>query len=202
MVRIMGDHRGLYVEFHTALFLGTELPPLSRTSLRGLQSKKAHQLCDYWEAVDQRLTLHNWYDGTAELQTAYDSDEPNHQLAATLDDWRIRATSYGESKVKPYPKPPYSPKIARLRNIEALLNLVIRNSTSKVSFDEQIQQVQSKLQDLHLAIPPTIQECQELRKTNRKELFTTIKQELSTATSRKHHLEDLISQREAEGNKA
>jgi hypothetical protein len=32
MVRIMGDHRGLYVDFNTALFLGTEMPPLARLS--------------------------------------------------------------------------------------------------------------------------------------------------------------------------
>ena len=199
LIRIMGDHRGLYVDFNTALLLGTEMPPLARPSLRELHSKKAHQLCDYWEAVDHQLTQHHWYEGIEQLQLAYDSNQQDHQLAERLDHRRIRAASYGSTQVKPYPKPPYSPKIARLRNIDSLLNLIIRNSTSKVSLQDQIHQAQMSLQELCIDIPSTVQACKDLRKTNRQELRATIQEEIATAPSRKQHLEELIHQREGEG---
>jgi hypothetical protein len=151
--------------------------------------------------VDHQLREHQWYKGIEELQLAYDSDQSNDQLATTLDDRRIRAAKFGAANVKPYPKVPYSLEIARLSNIDTLLNLIIRHSTSKVSYEDQIQQAHDRLQDLQVEIPSTIKACKELRKTNRKALQTIIKQELSTAPSQRKHVETLINQREAEGTK-
>jgi hypothetical protein len=200
MIRIMGDHRGLYVDFDTTLLLGSDTIPLSRMETRDISTKKPHQLYPYFIHLDEQLENHGWYDGIAKLRDYYDRDEPNHTLALTLDERRIRSCRSAAKKVKRYPLGPYSPKIAKLRNIYTLLNLVIRHSVSQVSYVEQIKGVQSLMTDLEFQLPPTIEACKVERQRVWKDLQDTLKKEIHTSQSRREFLKELMERYQAEGN--
>ena len=165
--RRLGDHRGVYMDVNTRLFFGSDTIPMAPSKARHLQSRKVTQIVPYFEHLESHLTTHNWHKQIADLQTCMESGNRNDALAEKLDRRRIAGCQYAAGKLQRYPKPPYSPEIARLRNIESLLKLAmfqIRNPSD--NYSEAMDKLQLKLGSLEIEIPPTIQEIRQLRKAN------------------------------------
>ena len=192
-IRILGDHRGVYMDVNTRMFFGSETTPMAPPKARHLQSRKVNQIVPYFEHLDSHLTTHNWHNQIADLQACMDSGTRNDALAEKLDRRRIAACQYAAAKLQRYPKPPYSPEIARLRNIESLLKLAmfqIRNPSD--NYSEAMDKLQLKLGSLDIDIPPTIQEIRQLRSANMQVLKAMEVHELKTGSARSQYQDSLI----------
>ena len=124
-VRILGDHRAVYMDVNTSLFFGSPTVPIPPAQLRLLNSRRINQIVPYFEALDKHLETHNWYDQIAQLETCMDNGTSNHALAERLDLRRIAGCQWAATQLKRYPAPPYSPELAELRNRDAILKTAI-----------------------------------------------------------------------------
>jgi exonuclease III len=109
--RIMGDHRGVYVDFHTCQLFGSDTLPLPPIALRDYQSKNIHQTAIFIQEQFQHLDDHQWLSQIQELQQCITNNTPNHELANKLDRRRIAACQYAGGKLKRYGPTPYSPAL-------------------------------------------------------------------------------------------
>jgi len=129
-----------------------------------------------------------------------DSGNRNDALAEKLDRRRIAGCQYAAGKLQRYPTPPYSPEIARLRNIESLLKLAmfqIRNPSD--NYSEAMDKLQLKLGSIDITIPPTIQEIRQLRSANMQVLKAMEIQEHKTGSARSRYQDSLIEMYEKAG---
>ena len=198
-IRIMGDHRGIYLDVNTTAFFGVDTTPLASLENRDLNSKKHHQIPVYFDHMATHLNHHNWFQRIQNLQDCINNNTPNHQLAQDLDDTRITAAKHAGKHLPRYHKPPYSPEIARLRNINTLLGLVIHQFTSKYDHTTSITSIQESLGNYQVELPATIQECKVLRTQNQKTLKALLKTEKKTGHLRLAHQEDLANSYAEEG---
>lgn len=192
-IRIPGDHRGMYVDVNTTLFFGSATTPPAPLNARLLHSRKVNQTAPYFDNMEQHLNTHKWHDQIADLQDCMQRNIRNDALAEKLDRRRIAACKEAASKLKRYPRPPYSPQIARLRNIEALLRLAmyqLRNPQD--DYLEAMDNVRLKLGSLDIEIPPTIEELRQMRAQNLKLLRVMEREELKIGGARSDHQTSLI----------
>jgi hypothetical protein len=84
-IRIMGDRRGLYVDFLTRDLFGSDTVPLPPIALRDYCSKNIHQTVTFIQEQLQQLEDHEWFNQIKELQQCIDRNQPNHMLANKLD---------------------------------------------------------------------------------------------------------------------
>jgi hypothetical protein len=101
-IRIMGDHRGLYIDFLTRELFGSDTNTLPPIALRDYCSKNIHQTASFIQDQHQHLTDHEWFAQIQELQKHMECNEPNHTLANKLDRRRILACQYAGRKLKRY----------------------------------------------------------------------------------------------------
>ena len=198
-IRIMGDHRGVYLDVKTEAFFGTETIPLASLEHQALSSKKPHQIPPYFQHMTKHLTHHHWFQRVRQLQECIDNNTPNHHLAQALDETRVAATQHAANHLPRYHKPPYSPEIARLRNIDTLLGLVIHQHTSKYDHSDNIASLQTTLGNYQVELPPTLQQCKELRQHHQKALKALLGKEMKTGTLRLAHQEELANSYAEEG---
>jgi hypothetical protein len=124
-IRILGDHRGLYVDFSTRDFFGSDNLTLPPVALRDYCSKNIHQTATFIQDQHQHLEDHAWFRQVKELQQCIEKQEPNHTLANTLDRRRIIACQYAGRKLKRYGPTPYSPALIKQKAICQLLKIVV-----------------------------------------------------------------------------
>ena len=192
--RILGDHRGVYMDVDTRMFFGSDTVPCAALKSRQLQSRKVKQIVPYFEALHQELTRHNWFEQIKELERQMQQGQAYDPLAEKLDQRRISASKYAASQLPSYPGTPYSPEIAQLRNIEALLKSAISQFTNpQDDYLERIDRIKLKLNSIGFEIPPTIQECRMLRQQNKKMLRALERDELRSGAARENHLDSLIT---------
>jgi len=190
---INSDHRGTFVDFNTATLLDPSTAIMAKMEHRDMISKKAHQIQPYFAHATKHLNDHNWLAGIAQLQTCMNNGTPNSALAEKLDKRRISACLYAGSKVKRYPTAPYSPEIARLRNIDNLLRTVIHQHTSQKDHSAAIEQRILRLGAEDFPIPQSLEACKALHKSNKQLLAATTKEEQRTAELRSKHQQTLIA---------
>ena len=197
---IMSDHRGLYMDLSTSHCFGTSIQPLLPPQLRDLSTKRSHQITPYFESKHKHLRDHNWFHKISTLQQHMEQNQPNDTLAEDLYQRLISASQYGGSRLKKFPPAPYSPTIARLRNIQRLLKLTITQLKTKRDMSANIQRTKAKLGDAGFKLPDTLEACQrELTKCTT-QLKATIKDETATRHLRLQHQNTLIQTHEAAGN--
>ena len=160
--RFKGDHRGMYVDFHTASLFGNETPPLAKPAARGVHSRSDRSRTQYIRSKYKYLEDHNWFDRLRDLRS---SAEPDPRQAEKLDrDW-VRASLHAEKQCKKYPSTPYSRTIALKRNLRRLLNIVISEYHRGKSF---LAAKRKALKKVSGVVPVTIEECKkEVKKINR-----------------------------------
>lgn len=199
-IHIDSDHRGLFIDLDTDTFFGSNTVPLAKLEHRDLMSKKAHQIPAYFSALTKQLEANEWFQGIQELQECIADDEPNDALAEALDNRRIRSCIHAGKQLKRYPAAPYSPEIARLRNIDNILKLAIHQFTSQYDHTETLEDRQAKLGSETVTVPNTLQECKCLQNENFKLLKLTEQEEHKTAKLRAEHLKSLAYQYEDSGD--
>ena len=128
------------------------------------------------------------------------SDTPNHDLAKDLYERLISATLYAGSKLKRFPPAPYSPTIARLRNIYCLLKLAVTQLKTGQSMTDNISRTKAKLGNIGYTLPETADLCQKALVKVTRQLKATIQEELETKNLRRQHQEKLIEAHKAMGN--
>jgi hypothetical protein len=99
-IRIMGDHRGLYVDISTTDMFGSETIALPPLALRDYCAKNIHQTAPFIHDQFQHLEDYAWFQQINILQECIDQNEPNHTLANKLDKQRIAACQYAGKKLK------------------------------------------------------------------------------------------------------
>jgi len=188
---IIGNHRGLYLDLDTNLFFGNNIPPVTKMEQRDLVSKRAHQIKPYFDKVVAHLEENNWFEKIAMLRQCMESGEPNHELAESLDNIRIQACQQSARRLKRYPPVPYSPEIARMRNIEHVLRLQRHQLTSEQDHEESIQRRLAQLNEPNFHLPGNKENCERLLKATQKDLRRMEKEERETAKRRRQHQQEL-----------
>jgi rubrerythrin len=181
----------LYLDLDTNLFFGNNIPPVTKMEQRDLVSKRAHQIKPYFDKVVAHLEENNWFEKIAMLRQCMESGEPNHELAESLDNIRIQACQQSARRLKRYPPIPYSPEIARMRNIEHLLRLQRHQLTSEQDHKESIQRRLAQLNEPNFHLPGNKENCERLLKATQKDLRRMEKEERETAKRRRQHQQEL-----------
>ena len=199
-INILSDHRGVYVDFSTHHLFGETIRPLASVMVRDISSKKAHQIAPYFKTKCQHLDSHNWFSQIKTLQRSFANNIPNDDLAERLYQRLIAACNYSGERLQQFPPAPYSPEIARLRNIKRYLQLTIAQFTSRFDHSEEIETIRSTLDGIGFTLPQTLRECQQLLHLHSKELRATIKADEHTPNMQWQHQDKLIAEHKAKGN--
>ena len=200
-IRILGDHRGVYIDVDTNTFFGSDTIPLAPASTRDYCSKNIHQTAPFINEQAQHLEDHNWFSQIAELQRCIDTDTPNHALAEKLDKRRIEACLYSGKKLKRYGPVPYSPEVIKLKTIDKLLRCLISKRSAPEDDLETINMLRLKLDHLGVMVPNDLQELKNLQKANRKVQLATAKDEVKSRNQRRTFQDELAAEALAAGDK-
>ena len=194
-VRIVSDHRGVYIDVNESLFFGNATIPPPSMNQRAYNSKNIRQTKKYFEHMQKHLDDHNWFNQIQELQQCIVTNTPNDALAETLDRRRIAACQYTEKQMTIYPQTPYSPAIARLRKINQYLKAVVQCLAHPGDdWAEALDDHRAKLALLHVSVPQTLDDCRILLKENTKALRSTEAEERKGAPTRKQFQEAQIAE--------
>ena len=164
-LRILSNHRGIFLDVYTPHIFGSTINPLTPIQLRDLSTRRSHQIAPYFEHKHQHLQTHNWFNKLHQLQHHMTTNQANHALAEDLYNQLVAASQYAGSHLKKFPPAPYSPTIARLRNIKRLLLLTITQLKTSRDMSDNIRRTKAKLGNANYSLPESLQECQiELNK--------------------------------------
>jgi hypothetical protein len=94
MANVPGDHRGMFVDFNTSALFGTETSTLAVNAPCRITSTNPNHVRIYIEAQHECLEEHNYVHRILHLQ-----QNPNEELAESLDCARTRACLYADSKI-------------------------------------------------------------------------------------------------------
>ena len=137
-IRTLGDHRAFYVDFDTTKLLGGKPTFSCQMDSRDITSKRYHQIPIYFKSRTKHLDDHKFYTQLEQLRQCVETDTPNDQLAQKLDTRFQRSALYAGGQCQRYPNVPYSPTIARLRNVCQLLRQAITQLRHSYDMSESI----------------------------------------------------------------
>jgi Sec-independent protein translocase protein TatA len=198
---ILSDHRGIFVDFSTAHLFGNIIQPLQPVALRDISSNKPFQTAPYFQHKDKFLTTVGWYEDLTSIQHSIQMGIPNHMLAERLYQQLASACKEAGSMLKRYPPAPYSPEIARMRNILRLMKLTVSSYFPQYNLEDTIAETRAKLGSIGVTIPNTLEECRRALNQYKKEFQATIREETKSKQFRQDHQKKLIQEYEQKGDK-
>ena len=200
-IRTMSDHRCFHLDVNTALFFGSATIPLAPMHARDYTSKQIHNTHKYFAHLTKHLNDHKWFDKIKILEACIATGNPDHELAEDLDRRRIAACSYAGNQLAKYPRAPWSPEVVRLRHINALLKMVIRQKKCpEEDCAEAIQIRSNKLGNIGIEIPESIEDCTKYLRENTKVLKDTVAAEMKDSQNRRRYQEASIQAYTDSGN--
>ena len=200
-VNIVSDHRGVYIDVDTRLFFGSATVPMPSLHARDYNSQNIKQTVPYFESLQQHLDSHNWFERIKQLQQCIDTNSRDDALADDLDRRRIAATRYAGSKLKKFPKVPWSPEVVRLRTINELITMKIHQlKCPDDDCSSKLDALQSKLGSYQVELPETVNDCYRFKNANLKVLRTTEANEMQDPKLRRKHQEAAIAAHTDNGN--
>ena len=143
-MHILSDHRGVYIDIAIPQCFGSNIQPLQPIQLRDLSTKRSHQIGPYFEVKMHHLEDHNWFRKLKKLKDVLISGKEDHALAEELYERLISASTYAASRLKKFPPAPYSPTIAKLRNVHRLLALAVTQFKTNRDMSENIAKTKSQ----------------------------------------------------------
>ena len=170
-IRMLGDHRAFFVDFDTVKLMGGKPTFSSPMEGRDISSKKYHQIPIYFKHRIQKLEEHGFFKQLEELQQCLDSNTPNDALAQKLDHRFQRSALYAGRQCPRFPSAPYSPTIAKLRNVCQLLRQAVTQHRHSYDMSEAIDATREAAGTMAYALPPTLADCEAALKQKRKELI-------------------------------
>jgi exonuclease III len=108
--RIQSDHRAFFIDFNTQSLFGHKPSPMASYSSRDFNSKTPGTIVKYITAKMKELENHNF---SARIQRLNELEEPDHQLAESLDRDMLRAAKVAAKQAKRKYKTPWSPAFAK-----------------------------------------------------------------------------------------
>jgi hypothetical protein len=200
-IRIMGDHRGVYVDLLTRDLFGSETLPLSPIALRDYCLKNIHQTVPFIQEQHQHLEDHAWFQQIKDLQQCIDDHKPNHTLANKLDRRRIAACQHAGSKLKRYGPTPYSPALIKQKTICQLLKIAMNRWSNGMIKEEIIEDIKQKLQDMGIQLPEDHEGCKQVKKAQTQELKRMMQEETQNNAKRQEFHEEMITKASNAGDK-
>ena len=117
---------------------GSTIQPLLPIQLQDLSTKQSHQIAPYFLHKKKHPDDHAWFRRVNNLQKEMDQDQPNDTLAEDLYDRLILASQHAGKQLPKFPQAPYSPTIARLRQIWRFLKLELTQYKTGIDLSEQL----------------------------------------------------------------
>ena len=158
-MHIFSDHRGIFIDISTSECFGSSLLPLQPMQLWDLATKRSHQIAPYFEYKEQNLSQHNWFHKIRQLKQGMQTNTPDHAFAEDVYCRLVSSSVHVGSKLKRFPLAPYSPTIARLRNIQRLLKLAVTQHKTSRDMEVNITQAKAKLGNAGYQLPETQELC-------------------------------------------
>ena len=199
-IRILGDHRGVYIDFDSKILLGDDHIPAAKWEQRDVVSTRVHQIAPYIGKNHGHLTEHKYFDGLRKLQECMATDVPNHDLAEVLYTRQERACLYAAHRLPRYHKGACSAEIARMRNIKTLLHLYIHQQQYYFDHSERINDLEDRLQSINFVMPTSIAQAQILQRANQKNL-TEASKEVNQKKLRRQQQDTLAAKYDKAGDK-
>jgi len=200
-IRIMSDHRGVYMDVDTSSFFGSDTIPMAPISARDYCSKNVHQTVPFINEQAKHLEDHDWFNQIEALSACISNNTPDHDLAEKLDRRRIDACLASGNKLKRYGVVPYSPELIRLKTIDKLFRLLLRHKRTEHADPHTLSMLQEKLSRAGVVVPDDAEECKRLQKANRSVLLATSKEELKSNQNRQVFQDALVAEALAAGDK-
>ena len=197
---IISNHRGVYLDIDTARCFGSTIQPLLPIQLRDISSRRSHQIAPYFKHKKQHLEDHAWFKQIRTLQHNMNHGQPNNKLAEKLYARLITASQVSGKQLKRFPPAPYSPTIARLRQIRRFLKLELTQYKTGVDLSAQLRTTRAKLGNISHPIPATQRECEQMLLMVTRKLRNAIAKESTTTNLREQHQTTLIDKYTMEGN--
>ena len=83
-LHILSNHCGIFMDIATAQCFGSNTTPLQPLQLRGLSTKRSHQIVPYFQTKRKHLDDHNWFEKLEEVREGIKQNTPNNALAKDL----------------------------------------------------------------------------------------------------------------------
>jgi hypothetical protein len=135
------------------------------------------------------------------LKQCIETDTPNHALVEKIDKRRIKACQCSGKQLKRYGSLPYSPELMQMKTVEKLLTMIIRQTQRPGEEEEATNDLRGKLKRIGIDLPPDVDGCKLVRKTNKQELVAITKEEMRTGTLRQTFQDNVINDTLAAVNK-
>ena len=199
---IFSDHRGIFLDLATTQCFCSTIQPFQPIQLRDLSTKRSHQVHPYFQSKQKHLEDHNWFTKIKILQRHMKDGTQDYALAEELYECLITASIHSGSKLKKFPPTPYSPTIARLRNIHCLLRLAVTQFKTSRDLSATILRIKAKLGNAGYDLPKTPELCMQAYLKCTRQLKAAIQEELNTKNLQCQHQDRLIQAHKEAGNTA
>ena len=181
---ILSDHRGVYIDLDTSRIFGSTILPLQPIQLRDLSTKRSHQIAPYFQHKKKYLEDHAWFRKIDAIQESIDTDQPNDSLAEELYGRLVTASQHAGRQLQRFPPAPYSPTIARLRQIRRFLKLELTQYKTGIDMTDQICVTRAKLGNIGHPIPTNKVECEQMLQQCTRKLRNAITDKTTTKLAR------------------
>ena len=199
-MHILSDHRGVFLDLAIPQCFGSNIQPLQPIQLRDLSTKRSHQIAPYFTEKVKHLEDHNWFMKLQQLKDTLSSGQIDNNLAEDLYERLVSASVHAGSTLKKFPPAPYSPTIAKLRNVHRILTLAVTQFKTRRDMSEHIARIKAKLGNAGYELPATAELCKQALIRCTRQLKAAIQEEVDTRYLRKQHQEKLITEYEQAGN--
>jgi hypothetical protein len=169
--RVKSDHRGMFLDFDTALLFGNDTQKMSAMAHRDFTAKNPSNNTTYIESKFAHLTEQRFFYYLAELR---DKPHGDHEQAEKLDQMLQDASEVASKKVKRFYKPWWSLTITKARAIVEILRRQLSGYKTRTDVREALLERILDL-SLDLILPLTKQACIVLYK-EKQQLLSKLEQ--------------------------
>jgi hypothetical protein len=150
------DHRAYFLDFDTALLLGTHTQTLRSSTPRILRTNNS-QVTQYLKLKYDLLLEHNVFERMQRL----DHPGNRHEYAERLDKDILAASLAAEQQMKRYENPAWSLELVAARKQVSFLSKCISMRKTGLDLTEQLQMMQARspFDEEEFSIPSTLHEC-------------------------------------------
>jgi len=153
--RMFSDHRAFFLDFDSIRLFGSETSQMAPANRRDVQSKSPPQVTTYLETLHQLLQDRNVFNRAQSLAS---SDEPNHEMAESLDCELWRRCLAAGKKCRTFRDPCWSVALSTARSKVAILQRALFLRRTHVNVEEQIKALQAR-KGTDFLLPETVEEC-------------------------------------------
>jgi hypothetical protein len=199
---MISDHRGVYADVDVNWFFGSDIIPNQTMATRDYTTKNIHQTAPFINAQAKHLQEHGWFQQIKQVQQCIVTNTPNHSLTECVDNRRIAACQYSGNRLKTFRPIPYSPDLIRMKTIEKVITMIMRRLRHEEEDDQDmLEDLQDRLQRMGVELQHDMEGYKVLRKKNRQEMVSMIKDEVRTGAVKQSFQDKAIQEALERGDK-